>query len=328
MNSDFLEDFRLLKPYYGGTEFRNILKRALRPPTSLLFLALLIGMTLLGAGSISRVHATSLFSFSTGSADGKMGMASRVPSGSVIEIETADDFITTSATTVDHATFVGLLPSGDPLSDITQVTIEVYRVFPADSANPPSGNVPTRTNSPSDNVFDSRSNAVLGDLTFTDTTLLSSFSVTNTVVNGINKIPSQFTGGEGAATGEEVSFDVTLTKPFTLPSDHYFFVPQVELFSGGTFLWLSAPNPIVGGTGPFTPDLQTWIRNINLAPDWLRVGTDITHQGPFNGVFSLSGTSTSATGVPEFPLPAILVGAVALASIAILRKLKITAEFR
>ena len=27
----------------------------------------------------------------------------------------------------------------------------------------------------------------------------------------------------------------------------------------------------------------------NLDPDWLRVGTDITHQGPFNAAFSLSG---------------------------------------
>jgi hypothetical protein len=98
--------------------------------------------------------------------------------------------------------------------------------------------------------------------------------------------------------------------------------------TSGAFLWLSSPKPVVGGTGPFTPDLQAWIRNSDLAPDWLRVGTDITHQGPFNGVFSLSGTSTSATGVPEFPLPAILVGAFALAAVAGLRRFKVTAEFR
>jgi len=298
----------------------DFLKRDLRPRTALVLFSLLIGMALLGTGSVPRAHATSPFSFSTGSPNGLIGMASRLPNGGLIEIETGDDFIATLGTTVDHATFVGLLPSGDPLSDITQVRIEVYRVFPLDSANPPSGNVPTRVNSPSDNVFDSRSSSVVGDLSFTATTLASSFSVANTVVNGINKSPNIFTGGEGPATGEEVSLDVTLTKPFTLPADHYFFVPQVELSSGGTFLWLSAPKPIVGGTGPFTPDLQAWIRNSNLAPDWLRVGTDITHQGPFNGVFSLSGTS-SATGVPEFPIPAVFAGAIALASVAILRKL-------
>jgi hypothetical protein len=254
-------------------------------------------------------------------------MASRPPGAGLIEVETADDFIATLDTTVNHATFVGLLPSGASLLDITQVKIEMYRVFPLDSVNPPSGNVPTRVDSPSDNAFDSRSSTVVGDLGFTATIPASSFSILNTVVNGINKIPNQFTGGEGPATGEEVSFDVTLVKPFILPHGHYFFVPQVELASG-TFLWLSAPKPIGGGTGPFTPDLEAWIRNGNLAPDWLRVGTDITHQGPFNGVFSLSGTSSSATGVPEFPLPALLVGAIALAVVAGLRRFGVMPSFQ
>lgn len=43
----------------------------------------------------------------------------------------------------------------------------------------------------------------------------------------------------------------------------------------------------------FMPDLQTWIRNYGagaLAPDWSRIGTDITHQGPFNASFSLTGS--------------------------------------
>ena len=47
---------------------------------------------------------------------------------------------------------------------------------------------------------------------------------------------------------------------------------------------------------PFTTgtDLQSWIRNDALAPDWLRIGTDITHQGPFNAAFSLSGETDEA----------------------------------
>jgi len=60
----------------------------------------------------------------------------------------------------------------------------------------------------------------------------------------------------------------------------------------GDFLWLSAPKPIVPPGTPFTPDLQSWIRNDGpgaLGPDWERIGTDVTHQGPFNAVFSLSG---------------------------------------
>ena len=53
---------------------------------------------------------------------------------------------------------------------------------------------------------------------------------------------------------------------------------------------------------PFPPgstDLQSWIRNAALDPDWLRVGTDITHQGPFNAVFSLSGDTVAAVPEPE-----------------------------
>jgi hypothetical protein len=43
--------------------------------------------------------------------------------------------------------------------------------------------------------------------------------------------------------------------------------------------------------------LQTWIRTDGagaLAPDWERIGTDVTHQGPFNAAFSISGQT-----VPE-----------------------------
>jgi hypothetical protein len=101
------------------------------------------------------------------------------------------------------------------------------------------------------------------------------------MLNGINPHPGEFTGGDGSVSGDEVEFDVTFTTPFDLPPDHYFFVPQVEV-TNGEFLWLSAPRPIVAPGTPFPPgftDLQSWIRNENLAPDWLRVGTDITHQG-------------------------------------------------
>ena len=47
--------------------------------------------------------------------------------------------------------------------------------------------------------------------------------------------------------------------------------------TGGDFLYLSAPRPIVAPGTPFrrVADLQAWIRNSSLAPDWLRIGTDI-----------------------------------------------------
>ena len=109
---------------------------------------------------------------------------------------------------------------------------------------------------------------------------------------GINPLPGILTNGNGAVTGQEVEFHVTFADPFTLPADHYFFVPQVQL-DDGDFLWLSAAKPISGGTGPFVGDLQSWTRDDSdggIEPDWLRIGTDITDQGPFNAAFSLSGS--------------------------------------
>jgi hypothetical protein len=58
---------------------------------------------------------------------------------------------------------------------------------------------------------------------------------------------------------------------------------------------------------PFSPDLQSWIRNDGpgaLAPDWERIGTDVTGQGPFNATFSLVGESAA---VPE-PASILLLG--------------------
>jgi hypothetical protein len=48
---------------------------------------------------------------------------------------------------------------------------------------------------------------------------------------------------------------------------------------------------------PFPPgftDLQSWTRdasNGGIEPDWLRIGTDITGQGPFNAAFVLNGVA-------------------------------------
>jgi PEP-CTERM motif len=244
-------------------------------------------LTLLCAFASLPASAAS-FAFTTGSPDGKIATLSRPASGSTIQTETADDFILSQLTSLTSATFTGLLPSGSPVSNISQVEIEFYHVFPGDSANPPSGNVPVRNNSPGDvEIAPATRDSVAGTLSFTWTILNSSFKVANTVVNGINKAPGQFTGGEGPATGEEVQISVDFNTPVLLPGDHYFFRPEA-LLSNGDFLYLSAPKSSAA------TDLQSWIRNDNLAPDWLRIGTDITHQGPFNAAFSLSGDT-----VPE-----------------------------
>jgi hypothetical protein len=237
------------------------------------------------------------FFFSTGDPDGKIATLSRTASPGKLETETADDFVTTAPTVITNATFTGLLVGGATPANVNDVEIELYHVFPIDSTNPPDGRVNTRTNSPSDNNFFAADSA-LGQLSFTTMVLNTSFTAANSVVNGINAKPNQFTGGEGAVTGIEVQFNITFNTPLILGPDHVFFRPEVDLGNAGDFLWLSAPKPIVAPGTPFAADLQSWIRNDGagaLAPDWSRIGTDITNQGPFNAAFSLTGVST----VPE-----------------------------
>ncbi len=246
--------------------------------------------------ALTSTAAAGPFFFSTGSPDGKIATLSRLASPGKLETETADDFVLTTPTLITNATFTGLLVGGATTANVSAVEIELYHVFPRDSTFPPDGRVLTRVNSPSDNNF-AASDSRLGQLNFTTTVLNPSFTAANSVVNGIHPLPNQFTGGEGAVTGTEVQFNVTFNTPFFLGPDHIFFRPEVDLGSSGDFLWLSAPKPIVPPGTPFSPDLQSWIRNDGpgaLAPDWERIGTDVTHQGPFNATFSLSGVT-----VPE-----------------------------
>jgi len=253
-----------------------------------------------------------------------MATAIRPDSPGSFEIETGDDFALPTGARINSASFVGLsVPGASGTPTISQVVVEIYRVFPADSdvnrtSGPPTFStpqVPTRVNSPSDVAFQSRDSAG-GGLTFTSSQLAATFTALNSVQpGGIHPMPNQATGGNGQLTGQEIQINVSFATPFDLPPDHYFFVPQVLLTNGGQFYWLSASRPISGaGTTPFPPgftDLQTWTRDEispnNLAPDWLRVGTDIVDTvhvdvaPTFNAAFSLDGT------VPE-PSTLLLVG--------------------
>ena len=273
-----------------------------------------ISLGLLTAILASSPAGATPFFFSTGNPDGLMASASRPDSGGQFEIESADDFVLSSATSLTNATFTGLIPSGSSVQD---VVVEIYRVFPNDSdvgrtSGPPlfsTTQVPTRVNSPSDVAFVSFDSAA-GDLNFTTNELSNSFTANNSVQpGGIVPKPNQTTLGNGPVTGTEVQFDVAFTVPFLLPADHYFFVPQVELDSGD-FLWLSAPRPIVAPGTPFPAgftDLQSWTRDANLDPDWLRIGTDIVGGTTFNAAFSVTG---------QIPEPSTLV--VALTGLALL----------
>src|SRR5205814_8707199 len=64
----------------------------------------------------------------------------------------------------------------------------------------------------------------------------------------------------------------------------------------------SAPKPILAPGTPFLPDLQAWIRNTDLKPDWLRIGTDIIDGSApaptFNMTYSLTGDTIPGAGTP------------------------------
>jgi len=265
----------------------------------------------LSVGLAAAPAMADVFFFSTGNPDGKLGSLSAPASPSNLETETADDFALTDATVISKATIHGLIPSGVDVSSIQQVEVEIYHVFPKDSDTTRTQQVVTRVNSPSDVEIGAAtrdSAASPATLSFGATLESSSFMVTNTVVNKINPKPNQFTGGEGPATGEEVEIDITFTPPIFLPTEHYFFRPEVEV-SSGNFLYLSAPRPIVSPPGtPFPAgftDLQSWIRNTNLNPDWSRPGTDIISTPQvmvtFNAAFSLAGDTIPNAGTPGRP---------------------------
>src|SRR5215472_12989539 len=107
-----------------------------------------------------------------------IAMASR-PDTSAFEIEAGDDFFLGSEAHINTAQFVGLLVGGTGTPSISQVVVEMYRVFPLDSNvartdGPPmfsTPQVPARANSPSDVAFASRDSGTPNELTFTTSTL-------------------------------------------------------------------------------------------------------------------------------------------------------------
>jgi hypothetical protein len=266
-----------------------------------------------------------LFSFSTGNPDGRIAVGAHPAGPSTLQIESGDDFILSAQSTIiNSASFYGLTPDSVPLSSIYNVGIAIYHIFPMDSQTPPSGKVTTRVNSPSDTEFTSRDSGS-STLTF-QASPQGAFAAGNSVVNGIHPLPNSTTGGEGPVSGQEVLITTNFTNPIVLPAGHYFFVPEVELSgssntSAENFLWLSANGPV-----QFPGDLQTWTRDSNLEPDWLRLGTDIigpaTDGSPapkFDMAFSLNGET-----VPEPSSWIMLAGAVILLLARYAKKLRTT----
>lgn len=256
------------------------------------------------AGVLAAPTWADPFSFTTGNPDGRLGALSQTESSGTFQTETADDFFLTETTVISGATITGLLTV--PAAHINNVEVELYHVFSLDSDVVRTSGAPTfstaevvtRVNSPADVEIDTATRDGRGrTLKYSASSLNPSFTVLNSVVDGINPTPSR-TGGEGPVSGEEVQITIKFTKPILLPAGHYFFRPDVQL-ADGDFLSLSAATPVA-------PDLQAWIRNSDLAPDWLRIGSDIIGADPvtgaaapkFNMTFSLAGNTIPAAGVP------------------------------
>jgi len=246
------------------------------------------------------------FGFSTNNADGKLGALSQPASSGKLETETADDFILAEATSIGQATITGLIVPGAALANIQNVEVELYHVFPTDSDQSRTPAVPSRGNSPADVEIDTATrDGSQGTLRFTPKLLQSGFTVANTVVNDLIVAPSDHVAhGEGPVTGDLVQITVTFDPPILLPAGHYFFRPEVQV-TGSDFLYVSAPKPIVPPGTPLSLDLQAWIRNSALNPDWLRIGTDIVGPLPappapptFNMTFSLAGETIPDAGTP------------------------------
>jgi hypothetical protein len=251
-------------------------------------------LSILGLTLIACSQTIASIIVDTGGPTNGIAVATRPDSAGKTEIEAADDFIVgASGAFINSGTFTGILTGSVTVPTVQNVIVEIYRVFPLDSTNPPSGNVLTRANSPSDVALLSR-DASAAELSFSTLVLASSFTALNSVQpGGIHPKPGQTTGGNGPVSGQEVQFNFSFTSPFLLPPDHYFFVPQVQV-SGGEFFWLSGDRPLTGSDVGPVPDLQMWTRDAALDPDWSRVGTDIaggTTPPTFNGAFSLDATA-------------------------------------
>src|SRR5215467_14563365 len=145
-----------------------------------------------------------------------MATAIRPDSPGSFEIETGDDFFLGTGARINSTKFVGFsVPGAGGTPAISQVVVEIYRVFPNDSdvgrtSGPPTFShlpqVPTRVNSPSDVAFESRDSADK-ELNF-DTNVLAASFTAHASVSSADQIRLH-SGGDGEVTGVEVEFDIT-----------------------------------------------------------------------------------------------------------------------
>lgn len=163
------------------------------------------------AAVVAPAQAASIID--TGPPDGRIAMKSGGTSGT----QAADDFSAENHISINAGSFTGLVTGGlADASSITDVSLLIFRIFPADSANPPDGSVPARVNSPADNALVSASSA-LSQVSFTASILSDNFVAANSVSDsGIHEFPNQRTGGNGAIAGQELQINFTLNSSFAL----------------------------------------------------------------------------------------------------------------
>jgi hypothetical protein len=241
------------------------------------------------------------FFFSTGTPDGLLGALSQPAGTGSLETEAADDFILTATTTIAEATISGLIPVGNSPDGYQQRRGRDLSRLPRGLADPPSGHVPTRVNSPGDvEIDDATRDASQGTVAFSATLSDESFSVLEHRGDGINPAPENMTNGDGPASGEVVEIRITFTPPIVLPADHYFFRPEVEVAGA-----ISSTSPHRGDHG--TRDPVCW-RFASLGPQFrleagigCASGTDIIGGATpptFSMTFSLTGDADAQDETP------------------------------
>ena len=250
----------------------------------------------------------SAFVFSTGIPDGRIATITEPANAhnSKVEFESADDFVLTAETKIRHASFTGLLTGGATPKDVKNVVVEIYRVFPNDSdvgrtSGPPTfstSKVPTRVNSPSDVAFKSRDS---GHKQLTFKTHVLSAQLHRPGLGVQRRQDQRQVGRERPRHGKGSGVRRHVREPPPGPARRPLLLRAAgralakKAPADAHFLWLSAPKPIVPPGTPFpagNTDLQSWMRDDPpLAPDWLRIGTDIIGGTTFNASFQVSGKS-------------------------------------
>ena len=97
------------------------------PAMKRLILLVFVGGSFIAAGINAQVLYNNDFTTD------QIASATRPQSGSQFEIETGDDFFLPTGGRITGATFTGLAPQGFDVSNIGNVAVEIYRVFPNDS---------------------------------------------------------------------------------------------------------------------------------------------------------------------------------------------------